>query len=103
MNLAIDKLVPNLGENRSRSGVYAAHLLRAVWIATGSALVIFLLFLALGRFSLSATGREFLFAFTYCALIAFPSIPLLTSIAHRYTERFPRLVVLMQAVALVGT
>jgi sensor histidine kinase YesM len=66
-------------------------------------LVVFLLFLSLGRFRLSATGRELLFAFTYCILIAFPSIVLLTRIAHRYTERFPRLVVLMQASALVCT
>jgi sensor histidine kinase YesM len=103
MNFAIDKLAPSLTGNRSRSGAYALHLLRAVSIAAGCALLIFLLFLSLGRFRLSATGRELLFAFTYCILIAFPSIVLLTRMSHRYTERFPRLVVLIQAVILVCT
>jgi sensor histidine kinase YesM len=103
MNLAIDKLMPKLTEDPRRSGAVTAHLFRAVTIAAGCALVVFLLFLSLGRFQISATGRELLVAFTYCILIAFPSIVLLTRISHRYTERFPRLVILMQALTLVCT
>ncbi|MGD0942077.1 MAG: histidine kinase, partial [Terracidiphilus sp.] len=95
--------MPNLNENRGKSGIYAAHLLRAVLIAVACAFVIFLIFLSIGKFRLSTMGRELLFAFTYCALIAFPSIPLLTRISHRYTERFSRLVILMQAMALLCT
>jgi sensor histidine kinase YesM len=103
MNLAIDKLMPKLTEDRRRPGAVAAHLFRAVTIAVACALLIFLLFLSLGRFRLSATGRELLFVFTYCILIAFPSIALLTRISQRYTERFPRLIVLMQALVLACT
>jgi sensor histidine kinase YesM len=103
MNFAIDKLVPKLCADRSRSGVGAIDVFRSVAIAAGCALLVFLLFLSLGRYRLSQTGRELIFAFTYCILIAFPSIVLLTRLSHRYTERFPRLVVLMQAVVLVCT
>jgi LytS/YehU family sensor histidine kinase len=52
---------------------------------------------------LSQTGRELLVAFTYCVLIAFPSIVLLTWLSRRYMERFPRLIVLMQALVLACT
>jgi sensor histidine kinase YesM len=82
---------------------FGAHMLRAILIATGSALVIFLLFLSLGRFRLSETGRELLIVFIYCILISLPSIFLLTRMSIRYTERFPRLIVLMQAGGLVFT
>jgi LytS/YehU family sensor histidine kinase len=44
-----------------------------------------------------------LIAFIDCALIALPSIVLLTRVAHRYADRFPRLVILMQALVLVCT
>jgi len=103
MNLVIDKLVLNLGENRSKSAVYAAHLLRAVLIAVGCALLVFLLFLSLGRIRLPEVGRTLIMALTYCILIALPSTALLTRVSHRYTERFPRVVVLFQAIVLVGT
>jgi len=101
MNFAIDKLLPKPSESRSRTGLCAFQVFRAVTIAVGCALVIFLLFLSLGRFRLSETGREFVFAFTYSILIALPSIFLLTRISQRYSERFPRLIILVQAVVLV--
>jgi sensor histidine kinase YesM len=89
--------------NRWQHENYVSHILRAISIAACATLLIFLLFLSLGRFRLSETGRELLIAFVYCALIAWPSIVLLTRISHRYTERFPRLIVLMQAGVLVCT
>ncbi|MGO9318174.1 MAG: sensor histidine kinase [Terracidiphilus sp.] len=95
--------MPKLSETRSRTRAYAAHVLRAIVIATGCALLTVLLFLSLGRFRLSETGSEILIALTYCALIALPSIVLLTRISHRYTDRFPRLIILMQALVLVCT
>jgi sensor histidine kinase YesM len=95
--------MPNPAENQQPSGGYATYLLRAISIAAGSSLLIFVLFLSLGRFRLSETGRELLVAFTYSTFIALPSIFLLTRISHRYTERFPRLIVLLQASTLVCT
>jgi len=95
--------MPNVTDTRSRSRAYAAHVLRAFVIAAGCALLTVVLFLSLGRFRLSESGRALFIAFTYCALIALPSIALLTRISHRYTDRFPRLIVLIQAAVLVCT
>lgn len=103
MNFAIDKLLLCQPDDRSRTSVYAFHLFRAISIAAGCALLVFLLFLSLGRYGLSQIGREFLSAFTYCILIAFPSIFLLTRITYRFGERIPRLIVLVQALVLVCT
>ena len=84
-----------------RSPDYAAHLLQALSIAAVATLLIVLVFYSLGRFRLSETTRELLIAFIYCTLISLPSMALLTWISRRYSERFPRLVVLMQAAAQV--
>jgi sensor histidine kinase YesM len=86
---------------RNPSSGFAAHLLRAILIASGCALLVVALFLSLGRFRLPETGRVLLFAFTYCALIALPSFVILTFLSVRYTARFPRLIVLAQALVLV--
>jgi len=93
--------VPGLPENRAQSRNPAAHLLRAMSITAGAALLIVVLLLSLGKFRLSETGRTLLTTFVYTTLIALPSIVLLTRISHRYAERFPRLIVLMHAVVLV--
>jgi sensor histidine kinase YesM len=84
-----------------RSPDYAAHLLQALSIAAVATLLIVLVFYSLGRFRLSETTRELLIAFIYSTLISLPSMALLTWISRRYSERFPRLVVLMQAAAQV--
>ncbi|MGA2276502.1 MAG: histidine kinase [Terracidiphilus sp.] len=94
---------PGSSGNRKQDRSYAAHFLRAISIAAGAALLIVLLFLSLGHIRLSETGRTLIFASVYCTLIALPSFALLTRITHRYSERFPRLIVLIQALVLVGT
>jgi sensor histidine kinase YesM len=93
----------NLPEGRGQSRNYGAQILRAIAIAAGAALLIALLLLSLGKYRLSETGRTLLTAFVYSTLIALPSIVLLTRISHRYGDRFPRLIVLMQAMVLVCT
>lgn len=65
--------------------------------------MIVILFLSVGRTRLSEIGHQFLGAFVYSALIALPSIFLVTRVSVRYTARYPRLVVLMQAAVLVCT
>lgn len=90
---------PLAGSHRPSSN--SVDLLRGIAIAAVATLLVVLLFFSLGRFRLSETAREVMSAFIYCTLIALPSMVLLTWITHRYTERFPRLVVLMQAVAQV--
>jgi sensor histidine kinase YesM len=93
----------NSSKERKYLPSFGAHMLRAILIATCCALAIFLLFLSLGRFRLSETGRELLIVFVYCILISLPSIFLLTRMSFRYAARFPRLIVLMQAGGLVFT
>ncbi len=95
-------LTPGSPDGHEQGRGYAAHLLRSISIVTGATLLIVVLFLTLGKIRLSETGRTLVTAFIYCILISVPSIALLTRISHRYTERFPRLVVLIQALVLVG-
>jgi sensor histidine kinase YesM len=87
-------------EARQKHHRYAGHILRAISIAFGTALLILLLLFSLGKFRLSESGREFIVALTYCTLIASPSIVILTRISYLYTDKFPRLIILMQALVL---
>jgi sensor histidine kinase YesM len=66
-------------------------------------LLIVLLLLSLGLMRLSTIGTHILAAFIYSALIAVPSMFLVNWISHRFTKKYPRLVVLMNALALVCT
>ena len=77
--------------------------LRAIWIVAGSTLLIFLIFLSIGHAKLSQSGIQIVVVFVYSALIGLPSIVLLTRLSVRYTNRFPRLVILMRALVLVCT
>jgi hypothetical protein len=79
---------------------YTTYFFRVLWITLSVTLLIVVLFLSLGRIRLSDTGRQFLIAYTYCILISLPSIALVTWISMRLTDRFPRLIVLMQAVVM---
>jgi len=82
---------------------FTSFLVRAIWTVSSATLLIFLIFLSSGRIQLSQSGIEIIGAFVYSAMIAVPSIFLLNWIGHRYTEKFPRLVYLMHALALVCT
>jgi sensor histidine kinase YesM len=103
MNSETNPLISVQPRSRWQSVHFTAHIIRGVSIAAGCALLVVALLLSLGKYRLSETGRTLFIAFVYCTLIALPSIVLLTRISHRYTERFPRLVFLMQSMALVCT
>ena len=80
-----------------------ASVFRALWIVPTVALLIVVLFLALGRIEPSQTGRHLLAALIYTALIAVPSMFTLTWVAVRYAGRFPRLVLFIYALVLLCT
>jgi len=82
---------------------YGTFLTRAIWIVSGSTLVILLLFLSSGRIRLSQIGIEVFAVFIYSASIGVPSILILTRLSLTYTSRFPRLIFLFQALVLVCT
>ncbi len=92
---------PSEGSQRPHN--YAHHFLKAIWISTSVTLLILLLFFSLQLLRLSEITREVLVDFIYCTLIALPSMALLTWISHSFGPRFPRFVVLMQAVGQLCT
>ncbi|MGO8759177.1 MAG: sensor histidine kinase [Terracidiphilus sp.] len=77
-------------------------ILRALWIVPGATLIIFLIFFTLGNIRLSQSGSRLLAVFVYSACIAIPSMVLLTRVSVRYSERFPRAIILIQALCLIG-
>jgi sensor histidine kinase YesM len=82
---------------------YGSFLARSIWIVVGATVLIFLIFLSTGRARLSHAGLQIVAVFVYSASIAIPSIIILTLISARFTDRFPRLIVLIQALVLVCT
>lgn len=90
-------------QNSSHASRYWPPGLRAVWVIVISTLLIFLIFLSSGHIKLSQSAVQIVIVFVYSACIGVPSIFILTRIAFRYTDRFPRLVILMQALALACT
>jgi len=78
-------------------------LLRAILTICAIALLIFLLFFSLGMIRLSQSGTHLFTAFVYSACIATPSMFLLNWIAIRFSESFPRLVILVNVAALIFT
>jgi sensor histidine kinase YesM len=79
---------------------------KAIWstagltaLVVGTALLITVLFLTTHKIRLSQTGREFFATSIYAAMITPLSVVLLNWVAHRYTNRYPRLVFAFLAVA----
>ncbi|MGA2220125.1 MAG: histidine kinase [Terracidiphilus sp.] len=95
--------ITNPAANRRQAPSFLSFLLRTFAIITAVALLIFLIFLSSGRIRLNQSGSEIVGAFVYSAFISLPSILLLTWLSHRYTAKFPRLIVLLQALVLLGT
>jgi sensor histidine kinase YesM len=88
-------------EEEKRS--FVAGFFKAVWIAPAVAGFIVILYLVLGNIRLSQMGYRFLESLCYSSLIGFPSAIALTWISVRYTDRFPRMVILMQVFTLLCT
>ena len=80
----------------------AATFVRLLWIAPSIALVCLALILSIGQMNLSESGRVLVATFIYSVLISLPSAAILTFISHRYSQKSPRLVVLVDALALLG-
>jgi sensor histidine kinase YesM len=78
-------------------------VLRLVWIVPAVALFCLAMFLSIGRVRLSETWAELVVTFVYSSFIALPSTIILTKVSHRYTERFPRLVFVLDAFVLLAT
>ena len=82
---------------------YSSYALKALWIVFGATLLIFLMFFSQGFIKLSESGQRLLGIFVYSVSIALPSMWLVTYLSVRYTNRFPRMIVAIQAAAFVCT
>ena len=96
-------LMTSLTDKPPQSSGFGSFVVKAIWIVSISTLLIFLIFLSSGHTRLSQSGLSIVVSLVYTALIALPSIFLLTRVSIRYTARFPRLVILMQALLLICT
>jgi sensor histidine kinase YesM len=99
----IDPRISTSGKAIQEAGGYRSMLFRAIWMILAVSLLITVLFLTTRKTQLSQTWIEFISAAIYSAVIVPPSIFCLTWVSHRYTDKFPRLVILMQAVIQVCT
>jgi len=96
-------LMTSLTDKPPQSSGFGSFVVKAIWIVSISTLLIFLIFLSSGHTRLSQSGLSIVVSLVYTALIALPSIFLLTRVSIRCTARFPRLVILMQALLLICT
>ena len=78
-------------------------LFRIMLTVCAVTLIVVALLLSLGVMRLSQTGTTVLIAFVYSVTISMPSALLLNWLGNRCAEQYPRLVVLMYALALVCT
>jgi len=103
MNDCADPAMPTPANKSNETPSYGRFLTRAIWIVSGSTLVILLLFLSTGRIRLSQIGIEIFAVFIYSASIGVPSILILTRVSFRYSSTLPRLIILIQSLVLVCT
>jgi hypothetical protein len=82
---------------------YRSSALRALWIVSGATLLIFLMFFSQGFILLSRSGQSLLGIFVSSLCIALPSMALVTYLSVRYSERFPRMIAVIQAASFVFT
>lgn len=90
-------------ENPSEKSVWRGVLRACLWIVPIVAVCVGALLLTIEHTRLSQAGRQFLSSLVFSALIGIPSAIVLNWIGFRYTARFPRLVLLLNAIALLGT
>jgi len=80
-----------------------SKLFRIILTVCTVTLIVVAILLSLGAMRLSQTGTTVLIAFVYSATIGMPSAFLLHWLGHRFTDKYPRLIVLMYALALTCT
>jgi sensor histidine kinase YesM len=103
MNCETGELTPLSSEGRNPSRIFRAFLVRGLWIVLSATLIIFLLFFSQGVIRLSGSGQRLAGIFVYSVSIALPSMWLVTLLSVLYTERFPRMIFVIQAASLVTT
>ncbi len=102
MMSAIDLFSSNRAVSNDSKGKYASKLLRVLAFLAVIVLTVLALLQSMGVMW-SQTGIHVLASLIYSTLIALPSMALLQWVSVRFTDRFPRLILLMQLCSLVCT
>jgi sensor histidine kinase YesM len=74
-----------------------------LWIVPPIAVIIGVFLLVVQHTQISRAGAHFLSSLIYSAMIGIPSAVVLNWLGFRYTERFPRLIVVFNTIALLIT
>jgi K+-sensing histidine kinase KdpD len=82
---------------------WAIAFLKGMWIVPAIAVAVVMLFLVFEHTRLSDVGLKFIASLIYSACIGIPSSFVLNWTSHRYSVRFPRLVVLFDVASLLAT
>ncbi len=83
--------------------VWREALRACLWIVPPMAMLVGVLLLVIQHTQFPHAGIKFLSSLVYSAVIGIPSAVILNWLGFRYTERFPRLIVLFNALALLVT
>jgi len=102
MNAISDQTDPRCDDPIEKS-MWRGVLRACVWIVPIISLGIAVFLLVVQHARLSEAGGKFLSSMVYALVIGIPSAILLNWVGFRYTERFPRLVVLINSLVLLGT
>jgi sensor histidine kinase YesM len=94
---------PNMPYSRRFPKLIAEDFLRVILIAAVVAVICMAIFVSVGKIRLSQAAVHLALALVYSISIALPSMLSLNWVAFRYTERFPRLVFLFCAGALLAS
>jgi sensor histidine kinase YesM len=81
---------------------WAKSFLKGIWFVPALAVLVVILFFVFEHTRISQLGSRFFGALIYSAMIGIPCSFLLNWIGYRFAGRFPRLVVLMNVVALLA-
>ena len=103
MTFVTNSAMTNLCAKPEPDKGFKSILFRVILMICAVTLIVVALLLSLGVMRLSETETTVLTAFVYSVTIGMPSAFLLHWLGFRFTDRYPRLVVLMQALALLCT
>lgn len=99
----MEKNMPDIACTSNETKRLSSYASRSLLIIPGATILIALLFYSLGYLNLSHAARHILSIFVYSTCIALPSILLLTRISVRLAARYPRAILLIQALILIFT
>src|SRR5947209_10472294 len=103
MRLGSSQSLGPCGEEPQGKSLWRGMMRACLWIVPILSVVIGLFLLVVQHARFSQAGGKFLASMIYSVLIGMPSAVLLNWVGFHYTERFPRLIVLINTLVLLGT